>query len=181
LKTPPPHNLQFTQIITQRPLDPLKKLNLGCGNDIHNDMINLDIRPFPGVDLVHDINYDWPFLPDRFQEIHAHHILEHAANLTFQMNQAWRILEPHGLFIITVPWFSGGWAHGDPGHRLFFDHTSFDPFSTAHDRFINHGIKGPWLKKTQDYIFEPLDANFQFLKQMGISICLGMKLTLQKP
>jgi hypothetical protein len=167
--------------LSDRPLDNLLKLNLGCGSDLRKDMVNLDLRPLPGVDIVHDINLDWPFLPDRFEEILASHILEHARSLIFQMNQAWKVLSSGGRIFVTVPWFAGQWAHGDPEHIRFFDHRSFDPFSDTHHIFKTQGIKGPWKKVDQDYILEPADADFKFLAFMGLSRVLGIKVTLQKP
>lgn len=47
-----------------------KKLNLGCGKDIKKEYVNLDIRKFPGVDIIHDLNkFPYPFKDDSFDEI----------------------------------------------------------------------------------------------------------------
>ena len=34
----------------------MKKLNLGCGNDIRQGYINLDVAELDGVDVVWDVN-----------------------------------------------------------------------------------------------------------------------------
>ena len=33
-----------------------EKLNLGCGNDIRADYLNLDLSAIEGIDVVHDLN-----------------------------------------------------------------------------------------------------------------------------
>lgn len=169
-----------TEIIADRNLSPLTKLNLGCGRDIHEDMVNLDLHAGPGVDIVHDINFQWPFTHARFTEIHANHILEHCPSLIFQMNQAHRVLKVKGIFFITVPWFSGQWAHGDPTHVHFFNHNSFDPFCRTYESFKAYGIKGPWMELSKHFIFEPPDVDLTWIREMGFSRCLGISIALQR-
>ncbi len=171
----------YTKVLATRPLDPLTKLNLGCGNDIHLDMINLDINEYPGVDIVHDISEPWPFLLNRFEEIHANHILEHVPDLIFTINEAWRVMKPNGRLLIAVPWWSGTWARGDPTHCRQFDHNSFAYFSDWHARNKYLGIRGPWKKLSQDYTHEPPDADRTFLQKFGFSDILQMRVVLQKP
>lgn len=174
------HPLPKSEIVTARDLDILNKLNLGCGLDIHADMINLDLHPLPGVDITHDINSPWPFTAARFTEIHANHVLEHCPSLIFQMNQAHRVLKPKGVLFISVPWFSGQWAHGDPQHIHFFDHHSFTPFAQGYDRYKHYGIKGPWLELSKTFQWEPPDVDLNWLREMGFSRCLGIAIALQR-
>jgi len=48
----------------------LDKLNLGCGTDIWEGYLNVDIVPFQGVDMVWDLNETpLPFKDDSFSEI----------------------------------------------------------------------------------------------------------------
>jgi len=42
----------------------MKKLNLGCGNDIKKDYVNLDIAKLQGVNVVWDVN-KLPLTTDR--------------------------------------------------------------------------------------------------------------------
>jgi predicted SAM-dependent methyltransferase len=144
-------------------------------------MINLDLRPFPGVDIVHDVSEHWPFLNQRFEEIHANHVLEHVHQLIFVMNEAWRCLRPAGKIYISVPWWSGTWARGDPTHVRQFDHNTFNYFSDWFERSKYLGIQGPWKKLAQDYDLEPPDADRNFLKKFGFSDILQMRLILEKP
>ena len=46
-------------------------LNLGCGTNPLKDAVNVDIQPFPGVDVVANA-YLLPFLPGRFKQVFCH-------------------------------------------------------------------------------------------------------------
>lgn len=156
-------------------------LNIGCGPDPPKGPVNLDIYPFPGVDVVHDIQQPWPFPDSYFSRINAHHVLEHLSDLVPPINEAYRCLLPLGLLAITVPWWSGEWAHGDPSHKSFFDHNTFSAFSDWWQSFRHLGITGPWLKLSQTYTHRPPDQNTPFLQKMGFSTCREMTTILQRP
>lgn len=48
------------------------KLNLGCGKDIKDGYINLDVRYIKGVDVVCNLNsFPYPFQNDVFDEIYC--------------------------------------------------------------------------------------------------------------
>ena len=156
-------------------------LNIGSGPHPPKGQVNLDIHPFPGVDIVHDIQQPWPFPDLTFSRINAHHVLEHLSALIPAMNQAYRCLKFGGTISIKVPWWSGEWAHGDPSHIRFFDHNSFSPFSDWWQDYRHLAIAGPWLKLSQTYTHRPQDHNTQFLQQMGFSTCTEMITILQRP
>jgi SAM-dependent methyltransferase len=157
------------------------KLNLGCGSDIRKGFINLDLYPFAGVDVVHDIQRPWPFPDQSFSEIHANHVLEHCLDLIAAMNEAFRCCRPLGSFFIRVPWWSGEWARGDPSHVRFFDHNSFSPFSDWFSDYRHLSIRGPWVKVSQQYVFRELDQNSSFLQEMGFSPCRELFVHLSRP
>jgi len=157
-----------------------KSLNIGCGKDILKDSVNLDIYPFPGVDIVHDIHKRWPFETGAFDQILAHHVLEHCKDLIFVLNEAHRCLMVSGVISIKVPWCLGEWARGDPSHVRFFDHNSFSPFSDWWQDYKHLGISGPWHKISQEYIHRPVDDNTKFLQFMGFSTCREMFTILQR-
>lgn len=89
--------------------------------------ITLDIRPFPGIDVVHDLNHDWPEeLHDQFLHISALHVVEHLNNLIHFMDQAWVCLKKGGSLYIETPLAGGDvdLTHCDPTHvRCFRPHT----------------------------------------------------------
>lgn len=84
-----------------------QKLNLGCGEDIRADYLNVDIRPLPGVDVVSDV-CDLPndLVPsESFTEIIAYDVLEHISFLkTSETLRHWiSKLSPGGTIVVRVP------------------------------------------------------------------------------
>ena len=56
----------------------MKKLNLGSGEDIKKDYVNLDAVKLKGVDIVYNLNkYPWPLKDNEFDFIYCNNVLEH--------------------------------------------------------------------------------------------------------
>jgi SAM-dependent methyltransferase len=109
--------------------NPSRKLNLGCGTDIREGWVNLDIAALPGVDVVHDINVlPLPFEDGVFDEILCNDILEHV-DLVPVLKECHRILAPGGLMKIEVPHFTSNNNHVDPTHRNRFSVKTFRFFA----------------------------------------------------
>ncbi len=97
------------------------KLNLGCGTDIKQGYVNLDIIGREGVDVVHDLNrFPYPFSNDQFDEIYASHVIEHVDDVLRVLEELYRILKNDGYLRIKVPYFSSFGAFQDPTHKHFF-------------------------------------------------------------
>lgn len=82
-----------------------KKANLGCGYDVQEGYLNVDLHERHGPDLVADVS-ELPMLPsDWFEEIVAQDVLEHLPRQKVtQALQEWsRILAPNGVIRIRVP------------------------------------------------------------------------------
>lgn len=106
-----------------------KKLNLGCGNDIRKDWINLDIAPLQGVDVVHDLNHlPLPFDNNSFDFILCQDILEHLDYIDL-LRELHRIIKPGGIVEIRVPHFSSRFNYIDPTHKKRFSIQTFDYFT----------------------------------------------------
>jgi len=83
----------------------MKKLNMGCGRDIREGWVNLDMRSVPGVDVIHDLNMTpLPFKDEAFNYILADNVLEHLLHYEAIVEDCYRILEPGGLLEIRVPY-----------------------------------------------------------------------------
>lgn len=81
------------------------RLNLGCGDDLRKDWVNVDCRDLPGVDLVADAA-DLNMLVDgSVGKILAHDLLEHfpQERTTDILLEWFRVLESDGILIIRTP------------------------------------------------------------------------------
>jgi predicted SAM-dependent methyltransferase len=80
-------------------------LDLGCGPNIHDHVVNLDYLWRPGVDICWDVARGLP-LPDcSMKGVFSEHCLEHfslPAGLAL-LREAYRVLEPQGVIRIIVP------------------------------------------------------------------------------
>jgi len=112
-------------------LDKLR-LNLGCGTDIKNDYIDLDIVALNGIDLVADLaKAPYPFKNDVFDEILMWHVLEHLPDIVITMEELHRISKPGCNVHIAVPYWNSYGAVVDPTHKSFFHHKTFDYFDLS--------------------------------------------------
>lgn len=108
----------------------MKKLNLGCGEDIRKGYVNLDGSKFKGVDIAHNLNkFPYPFRDNDFDEVYASHILEHLNDLTKVMTELKRICKDGAKIVVRVPHFSCGLTYSDPTHKTFFSYFTFDVFT----------------------------------------------------
>jgi predicted SAM-dependent methyltransferase len=86
-----------------------KLLNLGCGENIHPDWINLDIAPsLPEVQRL-DARKDLPFPDNYFDACYNSHVLEHLQpeEAIAMIQQVQRVLKPGGIFRLVVPDLEG--------------------------------------------------------------------------
>lgn len=115
------------------------KVDLACGGSkMGPEWLGIDILPFPGVDIVMDLeDYPWP-LPDGFAStILASHIIEHISpakgGFLKWMNEAWRILKVGGEMLIGLPY---GVSHGyvqDPTHCNPCNESTWWYFDPMHE------------------------------------------------
>lgn len=106
-----------------------KKLNLGCGKDIKAGWVNLDSKPLPGVDAVHNLEkLPLPFQNNEFSEILCQDVLEHIADYIPLLKDLHRILTAGGKIIIRVPHFTSKNNFIDPTHKRLFSVDTFDFF-----------------------------------------------------
>jgi len=98
---------------------PGEKLDLGCGPNKRSGFVGVDIREFPGVDVVLDLRQPWPWSDDSVEEAFSSHFIEH---LTGQeridfFNELYRVLKPGARATIICPHWAHESAYGDPTHQ----------------------------------------------------------------
>jgi SAM-dependent methyltransferase len=112
-------------------------LNLGCGSrkldfperGQATEIVGLDFRPFPGVDVIHDLNcIPYPFEDSRFHFVILQDVLEHLQEVPDVLAEVHRISKAGGRVHIRTPHYSSYYAYGDPTHRHFFSSLSFESF-----------------------------------------------------
>jgi len=101
------------------------KINLGCNRNVLPGWINADAYPFEGVDVVADLNQQWPWGDDYADYIRAFDLVEHLRDPIHTMNEAWRVLGHGGVFEIWVPSTDGRGAFQDPTHVSYWNSNSF--------------------------------------------------------
>ncbi len=115
-----------------------KKLNMGCGKDIKEGYVNLDMTKFQGVDIVHDLDkIPYPFKDNEFEYIHCDNVLEHLTNIPLIMKELHRICAPKAKIRIMVPYYNSKGASNDVTHTHFFNSDSFEPFYIKKHRSNN--------------------------------------------
>jgi SAM-dependent methyltransferase len=102
-------------------------LDIGCG-PYKRGTVGLDIHPWPGVDVVHDVTNGLPFEDDRFDGALLFHVLEHLPQESYEfvLSEIWRCCRPGAVLTVKVPHFSCGrdfWQ--DPTHVRPFAIGSF--------------------------------------------------------
>lgn len=105
------------------------RLNLGVGPhaDPSPDVVNVDWRPFPGVQVVHDLDiHPWPFTDGQFTEVRAVQVFEHLRDPVGFMAEAHRVLEPGGTLRISVPHWQSNNSYTDPTHLRHCTERTWD-------------------------------------------------------
>lgn len=103
------------------------KLNLGCGKKIFDDFVNLDIKQFPGIDILWDLNITpYPFDNNRFDYILMDNIFEHIQNRKDLLWELKRIGKNNAIIDIIIPHFSSYTAYRDIEHSFFCSYFAFD-------------------------------------------------------
>ena len=138
-------------------------LNIGCGNDIKEGFVNLDITKLPGVDVVCDIdNSPLPFKNNSFDYIICYDVLEHV-DYPKVLKEIHRVLAPEGIVEIRVPHFTSSNNFIDPTHKRMFSFRTFD-------FFVNN------VKYNRNYYFD-----FQFSQLVYSKITFMTKNPLNWP
>ena len=118
-------------------------LNLGSGNQVLTGQdgtkyINIDMYPYPEVDIIRDVEKGLPFDDESVDEIYTSHFLEHINDLNFVMEECYRVLKKGGIMRIIVPHCSTPESIRDPSHVRFFHEQTFLYFTQPWATDIGH-------------------------------------------
>ena len=121
----------FGKAITSAPAGSLC-LSIGGGPSRPDPkLINLNIGPFPNVDVVADA-HELPYSCESVDAIYCEAVLEHLENPTGAVEEMFRVLKPRGKVIAITPFMQA--FHGYPyhfqnftvvGHSLVFSRAGF--------------------------------------------------------
>jgi len=104
----------------------MKKLNLGCGADIRDGWVNVDIQKSRGIDKSFDFNkLPYPLNNSEFDYVYLSNVLEHLDSPDSVLNELWRICKNGGIIEIIVPHYTNKGAYSDMQHRHFFNEICF--------------------------------------------------------
>lgn len=115
------------------------RLNVACGTDIREDMINVDV--LPPCDIQRDIRKGLPFCDNSTEYILCKHTLEHFVyeDVMFIMSEFYRILKPDGILEVFVPHKEASKAWNII-HKTYWDEGTFEFFKQK-DKLKRYGIK----------------------------------------
>ena len=107
----------------------MKKLNLGCGNDIREGYVNQDVFQHGRVDDVFDFNkYPWKYEENSFEEVRIWNCLFLAKDFVKFMKEAWRISKPNAKIIIQNQFFLSTESANYPYNPTQTNYNYFDIF-----------------------------------------------------
>ena len=123
-------------------LDDLKAIDLGCGPAKQPGTLGVDRYPYPGVDVVMDLNtLPWPLDDSRFEVVHASHIIEHVECIPDFMREIHRIGKHHAVVYIVTPHFSALHSWKDPTHRWHLSMEWYQSFCSP-DGYLAAQVPG---------------------------------------
>lgn len=89
------------------------------------------------ADIECDLEGRWEFEDDSVGVIRAVDAIEHLRSPIHTMNEAWRVLQHGGFFLIEVPSTDGRGAFQDPTHISFWNSNSFWYYTRqSHQQFV---------------------------------------------
>ena len=144
------------------------KVHLGCGNDVKEGYVNLDINDgnIAKDDVVHcDLEEGrLPFNNNSCCEVLAVHLFEHIRNFIPLMNEIHRVLRPGGFLRMEVPVYPYEEAFQDPTHVRYFTSQTLKYFVGGEDLYEGYGKTygaKPFSWFTQQVVNRSLVASFK--------------------
>lgn len=115
-------------------------LNIGCGNTTYPapNVVNTDLYPVPGVNIVLDLSKTpFPFPDNEFDLVIANHILEHVPNWWECFKELARVVKVGGIIEVWLPGDGGSSQLGYRDHINTINHCSFVGIRGTHRNAAN--------------------------------------------
>jgi hypothetical protein len=122
------------------------RLDIGCGENKQSGFVGMDVRPLPGVGIVHDLEvFPWPLPDGCCLMIVGSHIIEHIKPwLTISLfNELWRVMRPGGQLALATPYAGSPGFWQDPTHCNGFNEATFQYFDPDYPLYQIYKPK-PW-------------------------------------
>lgn len=104
----------------------MKKLNLGCGDDIKEGWDNVDIQKNKKITKSFDFNkFPYPIEDNTYDYIYTDNVLEHLKEPDKVVQELWRIAKNNGIINIVVPHYTNKGAYSCLEHKRFFNEDCF--------------------------------------------------------
>lgn len=156
--------IKMTTNETEQP----KRLNVGCGRNILEGWINLDVIPLDGVNVVADLDacaeIPLPIENDTIDDFLLSHVIEHIKSPLPLMQELWRVAKPNAQLMMQVPHGASDDAWEDPTHVRSYFTGSFGYFSQPFYWRADYGYRGDWRCDSITFVVpvrenQDLDAN----------------------
>jgi predicted SAM-dependent methyltransferase len=116
----------------------------------------MDKRDLPGVDIVHDVEvFPWPIEDDSVHVLMMSHIVEHIKpwlQIEF-MNEAWRVLKPDGMLMVSTPYGGSYRYNQDPTHCSPWNEATVAYFVKGTELYNVYKPK-PWKQERCNYFIQ---------------------------
>jgi len=100
-------------------------LDVGCGPHCLPGAVGIDIRAFPGVQHVHNLNVGpWPVPANTFKRIRCQHVIEHVRELEVLVTEMHRVAADGAVIDFITPHYSSYASWGDYTHLHHFSRGS---------------------------------------------------------
>ena len=107
-------------------------VDLGCGPRKTAGALGVDIFPYPGVDVVADLDKPgWPLEDGRFDRVIASHVIEHVQDVIMFLAEIHRIARPDAEVVLTTPHFSSRNSYADATHLRHLAIPWYETFVTG--------------------------------------------------
>lgn len=112
--------------------EPIRKVDLGCGERKKDGFFGIDISDYEGVDMVLDLRFTkLPFENGQLEHVYASHFLEHLEfeEVLFLMNEIYRCMAVEGILEIIVPHATSYGHLTDLSHKTAWTEDTFGYFT----------------------------------------------------